>query len=159
MSRLYSRKERDRIREITALCHSHQSAAESWSRLLMDHLIKNNLLRDSQHGFMPNRSCTTNLLEFFEVVTGGSSGQRRPLRHHFPGLRESVRQGTEREATGETYAHGISGEPLAWTESWLSGRRKRVVINGEESSWEGFCQGSHKEASSAHHFSRSSSTT
>jgi hypothetical protein len=36
----------------------------------MDHLIKNNLLRDSQHGFMPNRSCTTNLLDFLEVVTG-----------------------------------------------------------------------------------------
>ncbi len=37
---------------------------------MMDHLVKNNLLSDSQHGFMPNRSCTTNLLEFFEIVTG-----------------------------------------------------------------------------------------
>ncbi len=33
-------------------------------------------------------------------------------------------------------AHRISGEPLAWIKSWLSGRRQRVVINGEESSWE-----------------------
>ncbi len=33
-------------------------------------------------------------------------------------------------------AHGISGEPLAWIEAWLTGRKQRVVINGEESSWE-----------------------
>jgi hypothetical protein len=32
-------------------------------------LLKNDLLANSQHGFMPNKSCCTNLLEFFEKVT------------------------------------------------------------------------------------------
>ncbi len=36
---------------------------------LMDHLLRNDLLANSQHGFMPNKSCCTNLLEFFEKVT------------------------------------------------------------------------------------------
>ncbi len=36
---------------------------------LMSHLLSNNLLKDSQHGFMSKKSCTTNLLEFFEMVT------------------------------------------------------------------------------------------
>lgn len=36
---------------------------------LMSHLLANNLLKDSQHGFMSKKSCTTNLLEFFEIVT------------------------------------------------------------------------------------------
>jgi Reverse transcriptase (RNA-dependent DNA polymerase) len=36
---------------------------------LMRHLIQNKLIKDSQHGFMPNRSCTTNLIEFMDTVT------------------------------------------------------------------------------------------
>ena len=35
----------------------------------MEHLLENELLRSSQHGFMPLRSCLTNLLEFLEEVT------------------------------------------------------------------------------------------
>jgi hypothetical protein len=36
---------------------------------LMSHLLVNNLLKDSQHGFMSKKSCMTNLLEFFEIIT------------------------------------------------------------------------------------------
>ncbi len=36
---------------------------------IMDHLLENNLIRDSQHGFMPGRSCATNLVEFMYFVT------------------------------------------------------------------------------------------
>ena len=36
---------------------------------LMSHLKRNNLIRKSQHGFMPNKSCATNLLVFLETVT------------------------------------------------------------------------------------------
>jgi hypothetical protein len=35
----------------------------------MDHLLENNLISDSQHGFMPGRSCATNLVEFMDFVT------------------------------------------------------------------------------------------
>jgi hypothetical protein len=33
------------------------------------HLVRNMLIRKSQHGFMQDRSCTTNLLEFLEEAT------------------------------------------------------------------------------------------
>ena len=36
---------------------------------LLQHLNSNKLIRTSQHGFIKNRSCTTNLLEFLESVT------------------------------------------------------------------------------------------
>ncbi len=36
---------------------------------IMDHLLENNLISDSQHGFMPGRSCATNLVEFMDFVT------------------------------------------------------------------------------------------
>ena len=34
---------------------------------IMDYLLENSLIRASQHGFLPNKSCPTNPLEFLEV--------------------------------------------------------------------------------------------
>jgi len=36
---------------------------------VVQHLDRHNLIKDSQHGFRPGRSCTSNLLEFFDKVT------------------------------------------------------------------------------------------
>jgi len=36
---------------------------------VVDHLEKNHLIKDSQHGFRRGRSCITNLLEFLDKVT------------------------------------------------------------------------------------------
>jgi Reverse transcriptase (RNA-dependent DNA polymerase) len=36
---------------------------------ITEHLSTNKLINDSQHGFMTGRSCTTNMLEFMNMVT------------------------------------------------------------------------------------------
>jgi hypothetical protein len=36
---------------------------------LVDYLHRNDLIRDTQHGFVKKRSCLTNLLEFLEFVS------------------------------------------------------------------------------------------
>ncbi len=36
---------------------------------MINHLITKNLIKDTQHGFMPGRSCATNLISFLESVT------------------------------------------------------------------------------------------
>jgi len=36
---------------------------------MVRHLVQLSLINDSQRGFMPKRSCLTNLLEFLEYVT------------------------------------------------------------------------------------------
>ena len=36
---------------------------------IYDHLERNNVIKDSQHGFVKGRSCLTNLIEFFDKVT------------------------------------------------------------------------------------------
>jgi hypothetical protein len=42
---------------------------------MVDHMFRNNLIEESQHGFVMGRSCETNLVEFFdhisEVLEGG----------------------------------------------------------------------------------------
>jgi hypothetical protein len=50
---------------------------------MMDHLLRKNLLSPSQHGFVPGRSCCTNLLEFLEktteVINQLMRGNRKPF--------------------------------------------------------------------------------
>jgi hypothetical protein len=36
---------------------------------LMKYLVENKLIQDSQHGFVPGKSCTTYLVELFDYVT------------------------------------------------------------------------------------------
>ena len=36
---------------------------------MMTHLADNNLIRDSQHGFLKGKSCTSNLVTFMDTVT------------------------------------------------------------------------------------------
>ena len=37
--------------------------------VIVEHLVKNNLIYNTQHGFVPKRSCLTNLLEYLEEMT------------------------------------------------------------------------------------------
>ena len=36
---------------------------------IVEHLVNNKLIRNSQHGFVPGRSCVTNLLEYLDKMT------------------------------------------------------------------------------------------
>jgi hypothetical protein len=65
---------------------------------MTQHLQTNKLIKDSQHGFLKDRSCVTNLLEFLEkattVVDSGKgfdvipytwTSQRRSIRYQWRG--------------------------------------------------------------------------
>ncbi len=102
---------------------------------LMEHLLRNNLLTSSQHGFMPNRSCCTNLLEFFETVTSVID-QGDPFDVIFLDFVKAFDKVPKERLLEKLRADGVRGELLAWIRSWLSGRKQRVVLNGESSNWE-----------------------
>ena len=99
------------------------------------HLSANNLIKNSQHGFLKDRSCVTNLLEFLEeattVVDGGEGFDIIYL--DFAKAFDKV---PVKRLLKKVKAHGISGQVLQWIENWLAGRRQRVVLNGKFSSWE-----------------------
>ncbi len=116
----------------------------------MDHLLRNDLLANSQHGFMPNKSCCTNLLEFFEKVTS------------------VVDQGSPFDVIFLDFAKAFDKVPkerlleklrALWVRAWLTDRKQRVVLYGECSSWRRFCQVCHSEACWARHSSQFSSMT
>ena len=90
---------------------------------IVEHLEKNGLLRDSQHGFRTNRSCTTNLLEFFEKTTdivdrGG------PVDMVFLDLAKAFDKVPHNLLVQKLREKQVSEEIVQWTEDWLQRRVK-----------------------------------
>lgn len=107
---------------------------------VIDHLNTNNLIHDTQHGFMKNKSCTTNLLEFLEIVTNSvDKGQCFDI-VYLDFCKAFDKVPTERLLIS-LKAHGIDGFLLTWLENWLRNRRQRVVLNGLFSTWKAVLSG------------------
>jgi len=101
---------------------------------IMDHLSANNLLNQSQHGFMPGKSCSTNLLEFLEKATKVIDGGL-PFDVIFLDFAKAFDKVPRERLLEKLRAHGVRGRALNWIRSWLTGRKQRVVLNGKYSSW------------------------
>ena len=101
---------------------------------LVNHLKLNNLIKSSQHGFMKNKSCTTNLFEFLDRVTklieDGDSVDVIYL--DFSKAFDKV---PINRLLDKIKAHNIRGNVHKWITEWLSGRMQRTVLNGSFSDW------------------------
>jgi hypothetical protein len=102
---------------------------------ITQHLTVNKLINNSQHGFLKDRSCVTNLLEFLEVAsTVVDSGDGFDI--IYLDFAKAFDKVPRERLLRKIYAHGIRGPILGWIRSWLTGRKQRVVLNGRFSSWE-----------------------
>ena len=96
---------------------------------IVGHLNENNLIHDSQHGFMKNRSCLTNLLQFLETITD-YIGKGYPVDVIYLEFQKAFDNVPLRRLIHKLTAHGIGGKVLNWIRDWLSGREQRVVLLG-----------------------------
>lgn len=101
---------------------------------VVEHLIKNKLFTDDQHGFVPGRNCITQLLvcmedwtkmiedgDCFDVIYTDFSKAFDSVPHERLFLKmESL---------------GIKGDILRWIRSFLCGRTQCVNVDGAHSSW------------------------
>lgn len=101
---------------------------------LMSHLKRNKLIRNSQHGFMPHKSCTTNLLEFLEKATK-LIDEGQSLDIIYLDFAKAFDLVPRLRLLKKLEAHGVTGNVLRWISAWLSDRQQRVVLNGQQSSW------------------------
>ena len=102
---------------------------------IVTHLNKYDLINKSQHGFMKNKSCTTNLLEFLEIVTQAvDNGEAVDL--VYLDFAKAFDKVPKMRLLEKLWKHGVQGKLFDWIKSWLSNRRQRVVLNGSESMWE-----------------------
>ena len=100
----------------------------------MSHLKRNNLVKKSQHGFMPNKSCTTNLLAFLEAVTKAVD-EGKDVDVIYLDFAKAFDLVPRQRLLVKLKAHGVDGNLLAWIGDWLKDRKQKVVLNGCSSSW------------------------
>ncbi len=111
---------------------------------LVRHLEENNLIKDTQHGFLKGKSCATNLIIFMdkltEIVDKGSKADVFYL--DFSKAFDKV---SHQKLLIKLESKGVGGEVLAWIKNWLTNRTQKVkvgtALSGEENVESGIPQG------------------
>ena len=107
---------------------------------LVDHMMSHNLFCDAQHGFVPGRSCMTQLLVtlelWSELLDSGA-----PIDVIYLDFRKAFDTVPHQRLIRKLKAYGITGKLLNWISDFLSGREQRVVVNGNLSSWASILSG------------------
>ena len=101
---------------------------------LLDHMFDNDFISDCQHGFIPGRSCTTQLLEVLDKWTDilDSGGAMDVIYLDLAKAFDSV---PHRRLLLKLQSYGINGIYLRWISNFLLGRSQRVMVAGTGSEW------------------------
>ncbi|XP_065640464.1 uncharacterized protein LOC136073043 [Hydra vulgaris] len=90
---------------------------------IMQHLIKNNLLSKKQHGFMKSKSCTTNLLEYLDILTDAFHN-RTPVDALYTDFKKAFDSVSHKKLLSKLLTFGISAN-----------RKQRVVLGKSVTDW------------------------
>ena len=98
-------------------------------------------LSEHQHGFLPGRSCETNLACLLSTAwkSIANGNQTDIIYTDFSAAFQSINHQLLIHKLNKSY--GISGKALNWCSSFLSNRKQRVVVNGKCSSWQSVISG------------------
>ena len=109
-----------------------------FERIIKDKIVsfldRHKLIIDTQHGFRNNRSCLTNLLEFYNYVFSNYD-ERIPSDIIYLDFKKAFDTVPHKRLLIKLKAHGIGDQLCSWVDNWLTNRKQRVVINGEASDW------------------------
>ena len=101
---------------------------------IMKYLKINEIITPSQHGFVPNRACMTNLLETLDVITDAvNKGKSVDLL--LLGFAKAFDNVSHEKLLLKLEAYRINSILVRWVKGFLSNRRQRVVIGDNSSEW------------------------
>lgn len=102
---------------------------------IMNHLLTNRMINRTQHGFMPQKSTVSNLIEYLDDITkmleNGDSVS--VLMTDFSKCFDKLSKKLIVYCLEERYS--IEGNLLLLIKNWLNGRKQCVVLNGSMSEW------------------------
>ena len=104
------------------------------------YLYDNCLISSKQHGFVKQKSCTTNLLETLDLISCLIS-QNKPVDVAYLDFAKAFDTVPHKRLIHKLRAYGISGRLLNWIKSFLTNRRQRVVQGEAKSSWSNVLSG------------------
>ena len=98
----------------------------------MEYLAENNLIRESQHGFITGKSCATNLITFMDKLTKVvDNGKAADI--FYLDFAKAFDKVPHQRLLKKMESKGISGSVYEWIKCWLKDRKQTVVVNGYES--------------------------
>ena len=101
------------------------------------HLSLENILADCQHGFRSQRSCETQLVQFFhDMVSNLDRAQNRGHRQTdviIMDFAKAFDKVPHKRLLYKLHYYGIRGSTHQWIASWLSERFQKVVLDGQAS--------------------------
>ncbi|CAM4648414.1 unnamed protein product [Lepidochelys kempii] len=101
---------------------------------ILKHLEERKVIRNSQHGFTKRKSRLTNLIAFYDEITGSVDVGKAVdvLFLDFSKAFDTV----SHSILASKLKYGLDEWTRRWIESWLDCQAQRVVINGSMSSWQ-----------------------
>ncbi|CAM5088853.1 unnamed protein product [Eretmochelys imbricata] len=102
---------------------------------ILKHLEERKLIGNSQHGFTKGKACLTNLIAFYDKITG-SVDEGKAVDVLFLDFSKSFDTVSHSILASKLKKYGLDEWTIRWIESWLDCRAQRVVINGSMSSWQ-----------------------
>ncbi|CAM5153463.1 unnamed protein product [Eretmochelys imbricata] len=102
---------------------------------ILKHLHERKVIRNSQHGFTKGRSCLTNLIAFYDEITG-SVDEGKAVDVLFLDFSKAFDTVSHSILVSKLKKYGLDECTIRWVESWLDCWAQRVVINGSMSSWQ-----------------------
>ncbi|MBM6549284.1 reverse transcriptase family protein [Streptococcus dysgalactiae] len=96
-------------------------------RRIMTHLLSNQLISPAQHGFLPGKSCVSNLLILMDSLTQARD-EGLITDAIFFDFAKAFDKVPHRPLLQKLEAYGIGGEVLSWIASFLTGRSFRVRV-------------------------------
>ncbi|CAM4525733.1 unnamed protein product [Caretta caretta] len=102
---------------------------------ILKHLEERKVIRNSQHGFTKGKSCLTNLIAFYDEITG-SVDKGKAVDVLFLDFSKGFDTVSQSILASKLKKYGLDEWTIRWIESWLDCWAQRVVINGSMSSWQ-----------------------
>ena len=96
------------------------------------YLEKNNIIKDSQHGFRNKWLCFTNIFDFFNEVYS-LYDDTKAVDIIYLEFQKAFDKVPHKPLTCKVKDYGITENPIKWIGDWLWERKQRVVINWKTS--------------------------
>ena len=101
---------------------------------LLQHMSGAGLLHGAQHGFLPKRSCISQLMEVMEDWSAAIEAGE-PVDVIYLDFAKAFDSVPHQRLLNKLHGYGIRGRVLDWIAAFLLDRRQRVVVQGSKSDW------------------------
>ena len=96
---------------------------------MVEHLIENRLLRCEQHGFMPHKSCSTNLINSLDIITDALN-KGKFIDIIYTDFSKAFDKINHRLLCKKLLQYGFDSTIYEWIREFLKDMEKLVILAG-----------------------------